>query len=731
MALVSAIAALGTAARSPATAATRERPRTHAQSTDPRVSPFFTVAVDKTTGLRDGDTVHFTVTPRPGVNVVPTSAQSNITQECSASTASEGDLADHTKCSDAQQSALMPNIYGKFFWYPDGSKAVGSMVVGVGDAVDPNNKANVVTCDATHSCRLVLSGQILDQKGDPLSLFDASTVLRFAATNNTASGCNGLASGVISSAAPDRLADVWAKWQGGECAAHKTAGGAESTTISFPTGGEAKALDFFSTGAADLAYTAVGPDTAGFTPSKTRPWVAIPIGLDASVMALAGGHATTTANPVPGIPIGLPQPFGNVDLTIPQIAELVSRGPSYSQTVPDIVARNPTLIALFGNLDVSQKPWAPAGPNSVSLFSSSSFEARAAAQWRTPAIEGDKPRGVITDFALASPQFTQTETNLYSSRAVLAKPVWTAFNSWAAGVTVQEMWMLTDLATANSEGAATTRVQTSKGDFVAPTAASIQAAVPTMQTAKDGMLRPDPAPNADRSGVYPLSFVEYAIAPAQPLVDGTCTLRTNSQTLLQNWLTYITTTGQSNMADGLVPLTPALQQQAAAAIAKVGKSPTTGTCQGKVHLPNGRAVGGGAGGGGAGGGGGFGSGGGAGGFGANGLDNAALAGSGLGSNPASAGAGSLGAAASRVPTAASRREAQKAAQRASIKMPSFLGATPVSALIPPMSLLLITLITYIAGLGTSGRPVWPRFGRRRRVVGAPRFARLRRLRPAQ
>ncbi|MBO0880540.1 MAG: hypothetical protein J2P17_09385, partial [Mycobacterium sp.] len=485
-ALLSVLAALGTTARSPATAATRQRPRTLAQSTDPRVSPYVTVAVDKTTGLRDGDTIHFTVTPRPGVSVVPTTATSNFTQECAESTTTAADLANQAKCSNTTQSAVMPNIFGKFFWYPDGSKAIGSMVVGVGDAVSPNNQAAVVTCDATHPCRLVLSGQILDAKGNQLSLFDASTVLTFAGTSNTtAAGCSGLSSGVIQSAAPDRLADVWAKWQSGECAAHKTAGGAQSTTISFPTGGEAKALDFFSTGTTDLAYTAVGPDTAGFAPSKSRPWVAIPIGLDASVMALAGGHATTVAHPVPGIPIGLPQPFGNVELTIPEIAELVSRGPSYTTSVSDILNRNPTLADFQGVLDPSQKPWAPAGPNALALFSSSAFVARAAAVWHTPAIEDDKPRGVITDFALASPQFTQNETNLYSSRAVLAKPVWTAFNSWASGVTLQEMWMLTDLATANSQGAAMTRVQTSKGDFVSPTAASIQAAVPTMQTAKD------------------------------------------------------------------------------------------------------------------------------------------------------------------------------------------------------------------------------------------------------
>ena len=101
----------------------------------------------------------------------------------------------------------------------------------------------------------------------------------------------------------------------------------------------------------------------------------------------------------------------------------------------------------------------------------------------------------------------------------------------------------------------------------------------------DGTLLPNPASKANPDA-YPLSFVEYALAPTDPLVStvgaehlagpgravaATTTPRTASQALLTSWLIYATGAGQSNLPPGFAPLTADLQAQAAKAIAAIGK----------------------------------------------------------------------------------------------------------------------------------------------------------------
>ncbi len=103
----------------------------------------------------------------------------------------------------------------------------------------------------------------------------------------------------------------------------------------------------------------------------------------------------------------------------------------------------------------------------------------------------------------------------------------------------------------------------------------MDAAVADMTPDAQGLLQPDPTP-ADPNA-YPLTYVEYALVPAQPLVDATCAPRTASQAQLVTWLKYVTGDGQKVLPDGLQPLTPALQTAAATAIAQVGATPNTCT----------------------------------------------------------------------------------------------------------------------------------------------------------
>jgi hypothetical protein len=82
----------------------------------------------------------------------------------------------------------------------------------------------------------------------------------------------------------------------------------------------------------------------------------------------------------------------------------------------------------------------------------------------------------------------------------------------------------------------------------------------------------------DAPGAYPLTFVEHAVVPHEPLVDDSCAARSSSQALLAEWLTYLTTDGQAHLTSGLVPLPPAMLEAAKAQVPKVGTAPATGKC---------------------------------------------------------------------------------------------------------------------------------------------------------
>jgi hypothetical protein len=116
------------------------------------------------------------------------------------------------------------------------------------------------------------------------------------------------------------------------------------------------------------------------------------------------------------------------------------------------------------------------------------------------------------------------------------------------------------------------KVESSAGEFVAPTAASITKGLTTMQTRSDGTFAPDPA--SASPGAYPLTMVEYAFVPTEALIDSsTCAPRTESQAMLKEWLDYLVGAGQANLPEGFLPLTPGLAAQARSAIAQVGATP--------------------------------------------------------------------------------------------------------------------------------------------------------------
>jgi len=193
-------------------------------------------------------------------------------------------------------------------------------------------------------------------------------------------------------------------------------------------------------------------------------------------------------------------------------------------------------------------------------------------------------RGASASLAAATPPFT--DTTLLTGKPAIGKVALSASINDPDG----PLWVFTDRATAASLGLTPAALQNSQGTYVAPDTASMDAAVATQKPNAQGVLVPDTGASTAADGVgtaatspYALTYVEYAFVPAEPLVDTTtCTARTASQALLTSWLHYVTTDGQTNLAPGLEPLPTALQQQAAAALAKVGAAPVTGTCAGRV-----------------------------------------------------------------------------------------------------------------------------------------------------
>jgi hypothetical protein len=120
------------------------------------------------------------------------------------------------------------------------------------------------------------------------------------------------------------------------------------------------------------------------------------------------------------------------------------------------------------------------------------------------------------------------------------------------------------------------QVQTAAGAFVGPNADTLRAAVAGMRANDQGILISDPTKATGNT--YPMTFVEYALVPAEPLLNTDCTARDKSQKLLTNWLSYVTGAGQALLPSGLIAMPDSLKAQAADAIKKVGTAAITGTC---------------------------------------------------------------------------------------------------------------------------------------------------------
>ena len=454
------------------------------------------------------------------------------------------------------------------------------MYVGVGTVNWSGSDGDqTMTCDESNPCSLVVETRGLDDAGDYRWIPFVSE-LTYQVTDPI-SGCGGKATDVLAASSSDRMIDSWVRWALDQCHLPGAQTGA-ATVQSFVE--ESLAMESFSLGTADIAYSAVGYDSkVGFgvgataEPIVIRDYVAVPVALNAMVLAVGNG--------VPGSG-GRKVPFTDLKMTVNEVTNLLAGGSSaLSGDLSAIVDRNPQFVA--NGLFAPASPitlGATAENEATSWLFTNHFDVVRPALWKVPDDNAFGPergmdRGSYSRLPTADPSFGGV-FNLFTGRTTLDKAIKKLTKTEYGGV-----WAVTDAATANA--LAMTPVQIAyDGDsvnFVGPTQAAMDAAVTTMTSTADGRLLPDPTKFDDSSGpevdgqlAYPMTYVEYAIVPKAPLVDKSCAPRSGSQALMNNWLKYVVNEGQANLPGGLQPLTNDLKAAATAAIAQVGTG--TNTC---------------------------------------------------------------------------------------------------------------------------------------------------------
>ena len=457
---------------------------------------------------------------------------------------------------------------------PEGAKF--SIHVGVGVVAwtsSISGSSEHLACNSDFPCTLVVELQA----GNPATWIPWQVDLHYQIDDPVA-GCGGPASAVVTSAASDRMSNAWVNWTLAACKQPGQKGAL--TTASFLSEGDA--VQNFSLGKVDMAYSAAGynpiVNLAPDAPDPKRPAIYVPVAVNAAVMALGNGQ--------PGLG-GTKIPFSPASLTLDEAAAIVSGGTA--GLTPDqekaLWTRNPEfdpakggsriMVSVVGVFPVE----GPAESESSSWFGTNYFQKLTPSNWVVPNIpqfgtDAGKARGSDAALALASPSYNLA-LGLYTGRPSLRKVLRGIGGSDYGG-----LWALTDLETANALGMVPVNLQNASGQFVTPDADSLAAAVPTMIPQADGTLVPNPSAAAPvgQPQPYPSTYVEYAMAPAEPLVDADGCARPASQKLLKDWLTYVLGAGQQSLPAGMVPLTAALAAQAQQQLAKVGAAPSTATC---------------------------------------------------------------------------------------------------------------------------------------------------------
>jgi hypothetical protein len=571
-----------------------------------QTSPYFTLSVTPTQGLTNGEAMTVTVTRTPAGTTQGLQILAMATGWCTADPQFPGNLGTFAPGTPfaALPKITAPNVHCTTVNHPLDS----TLVTQTGYSPPTNSTGNYPTlnatvaaqatggttlqtgttliCDASHPCSFAVLVYVQKTGTYSTSVFMSVPVTYQPPSINT--DCGGAAPGQLTTIAPDRLGQQITSWTLGGCSSGLDGGKAVTQNVASGQS-DASALGAFADGNADLAYSGVGYGaTPVFTPTTQRPYVAVPIALNAVVLAHIQSRAVTNVASL-NVFGKLPQ----LRVTDAQAAQLVAGGPDVTAALwkntlgKALVFDNPTL----GYPSWYFSPTKPITYNSAHSTGSINTGVAGASQPQATTLfattffhtvtphalvsRTGQTLGVTSDFGTVNPPyaiFATTGTLLFAK---------------AVSPGIGQGWALTDADTAAATwgGLSVAALQTPgsigapSANFVAPTVASMQAAVPQMIPQPDGTLEPNPDAGASNGvAAYPLTYVEYAIAPTQPLLNANCSARTKSQQNLVDWLTYLTGAGQSELGGGLAPLTPALQRQARQAIAQVGKATTTGPC---------------------------------------------------------------------------------------------------------------------------------------------------------
>lgn len=677
------LASVGISPAAAVTSATTPGSTTQASALPPGVS----VDVTPTTNLIDGQRVTITIRAtaaypiyqaearvcRRGVDYQPSSGNR-------PSPDAEGggpNCPDIPISSSADVASVDINVLTQA-QSPQGN--VMSMRVGAGVVAWPSASPQYnLTCDADNPCELVV--QLFGGPG-PVAWTPFTTDLSYRIEDPIA-GCGGPAAGVLATGGSDRVSDAWVGWTLEEC--HQPGRVGAPGRASFL--GEGAAMAAYNSGNLDLAYSALGFDQqaklagADVTADTARKSASVPVGLNATVLAVGGGIRDKDNQKVP---------YQDVRLTLDEVTAMVAGGdqglrPYY----PAIEARNPDLaLGIFDTIPAlaTAGPIAYADEESTSWLATRHLDTLRRSKWVVPNLPGyfgpeaGRQRGVDANLALADPSYAGA-INLVTGRPPLTKAIISISPTSSGGV-----WVLTDLVTAKALGLTIVQIENANGQYVEPTPASMAAAVPTMKADANGVLIPDPSAAAPAGQVqpYPLTFVEYAIAPTEPLADGSNVCRTDSQKLMSEWLTYLTTDGQATMPAGMQPLTADLKAEAATRVAEVGATPAATPCTEAAAPPPSSTAGGG--------------------------DFASSGGSSSGSGSSGPSGSSRPITATRITgsssgdgaTGSSGAGAQAELAAANAEIPDYAGGALPNAVVAAVALVGLIGLTYLAATLTSG-----------------------------
>jgi hypothetical protein len=296
------------------------------------------------------------------------------------------------------------------------------MYVGVGTVNWSGSDGDqTMTCDETTPCSLVVETRGKDDAGDYRWIPFVSE-LTYQVTDPI-SGCGGKAADFLAAASSDRMIDSWVRWALEQCHLPGAQTGA-ATVQSFVE--ESLAMESFSLGNADIAYSAVGYDSKlGFglgtaaEPIVMRDYVAVPVALNAMVLAVGNGVPSG----------GRKVPYTNVKMTVDEVTHLLAGGPSaLFGDLSAIVERNPQFVANGLFAPASQIALGATAENeATSWLFTNHFDVVRPELWKVPddnafGSERGQDRSTYSRLPTADPSFGGV-FDLFTGRTTLDKAI--------------------------------------------------------------------------------------------------------------------------------------------------------------------------------------------------------------------------------------------------------------------------------------------------------------------